>query len=146
MKILVTGSREWPPTYDALEAISSILEEYVVITEHDFGVDYAPVEMINGMSDQGGVDTYCYMWARGIGWPVDPCPAEVSPGHSRPLPWQYAKRNKLMVDKLPDIVLAFYVEGARNRGTQMTVEMAEAKGIPVRKFHFNPSTNAFWEE
>ena len=44
------------------------------------------------------------------------------------------RRNGHMLDLGPDVVLAFYKEGAGNRGTQNCVDQAEARGIPVKKF------------
>lgn len=44
-------------------------------------------------------------------------------------------RNSAMLElSQPDVVLAFYKNGAKNAGTQDTVNKAEAMGIPVKKF------------
>jgi len=44
-------------------------------------------------------------------------------------------RNRAMLDLAPDVVLAFYKEGARNVGTQDCVNAATERGIPVKVFH-----------
>jgi hypothetical protein len=129
-KILVTGSREWPPTVDALEVIFESLDDYL---EDSWDLP----EMIVGMSPEGGVNTFAYAYAVGCGYGVIPVPAEVSEGRTRPLPWQFAKRNQKMVDMAPDVVLAFFVVGAANKGTQMTVDMAEKAGIKVERHYWN---------
>lgn len=41
-------------------------------------------------------------------------------------------RNSAMLDLEPDVVLAFYKEGAANRGTQNCVDEATKRGIPVK--------------
>jgi len=43
-------------------------------------------------------------------------------------------RNAAMLELNPVVVLAFYKEGAANRGTQNAVDAATRLGIPVRKF------------
>jgi hypothetical protein len=41
-------------------------------------------------------------------------------------------RNAAMLELQPDVVLAFYKEGAANRGTQNCVDAATKLGIPVK--------------
>lgn len=43
-------------------------------------------------------------------------------------------RNKEMLALNPEVVLAFYREGAANRGTQNCVDQATALGIPVKVY------------
>lgn len=40
-------------------------------------------------------------------------------------------RNQLMIDQKPDLVIAFFLEGAASRGTADCVRRARAAGIPV---------------
>lgn len=134
----MTGSREWPPTADALEVIFVAIDSWLELS-------WTEPEMIVGMSPEGGVDTFAYAYAMGCGYGVIPVPAEVSEGYTRPQPWQFARRNQKMVDMAPDGVLAFFVgdrdDPRKNRGTRMTVEMAKKAGIRVEEYVWKfPST------
>lgn len=45
------------------------------------------------------------------------------------------KRNEAMMHLDPQVVLAFYKDGAGNRGTSDCVRRARSYGIPVKEFH-----------
>lgn len=135
-KILITGSRDYPPTAHALEGLFREIDNWLADS-------WNLPEMIVGMSPKGGVDTYAYAYGMGCGYGIIPVPAEILPGEFQPRSWQYAARNRKMVDMKPDVVLAFFVKGAGNRGTQMTVEMAEDKSIRVDKFEYDPYKKEF---
>ena len=123
-KVLITGSRDWPPTASAMEVIFVAIDKYLELS-------WDAPEMIVGMSPAGGVDAYAYAYGMGVGYMVHPVPAEPSDGRTKLYPRDFAIRNKKMVDMKPDIVLAFFLTGAKNSGTQMTVDMAVKAGIKV---------------
>src|SRR5579859_2100045 len=128
-KILITGSREWPPTIDALEVIFKAIDKHLEPS-------WDAPEMIVGMSDKGGVDTFSYAYAMGCGYGVIPVPAKPSNGRFC-VPRDYAIRNQRMVDMMPDAMLAFFYRGAENKGTQMTVEMAEKAGLYIERYYWD---------
>lgn len=130
MRLLVTGSREWPPTKKGLGVIFHYLRLFMD--------DTTKPTLIEGESPDGGVDAFAAAFGKAMGWRVLPVPAEVSEGRTRPLPWQFAQRNQKMVDMAPDYVLGFFVKGAGNRGTRMTVDMAHKAGIPVKEVWYDP--------
>lgn len=84
------------------------------------------VEFHHGECPYGGADLIGASWAHGAGWEVTPHPPIKREG------WAYAKRNQEMVDLDPDYVVACFLEGAGNRGTQMTVDMAIRAGLEDR--------------
>lgn len=128
-RILVTGSREWPSTYDALEVIFHTIDKHCELS-------WTYPEVIHGMSDKGGVDAYVHAYCRGAGYGVTPYEAKPSDGRTYCIAKDYAKRNRAMVDSNPDLVLAFFLQGAGNRGTQMTVDMAKRAGIRVEEIWY----------
>lgn len=75
-----------------------------------------------------GVDGIADWHARLLNWKVTPHPADPSKGPSR-----FAIRNQEMVNLTPDYVLAFFLKGAKNAGTQMTMDMALDKKLYVIK-------------
>jgi hypothetical protein len=89
-----------------------------------------PPQLWHGECPQGGVDAYAAAYGRGAGYFVRPFPAKPSDGRTQLYPRDFATRNQLMVDKKPDIVVGFFLTGAKNRGTRMTVDMAKIAGIP----------------
>lgn len=132
-KVLVTGSREWPPTCEALEII------FRAIDKHCEDAWHMP-EVIIGMSPGGGVDTFAYAYCEGAGYPTTPVPAKPTEGHTRIWPKDYAIRNQKMVDMQPDVVLAFITgkdDPLQSRGTKMTVEMAEKAGLYIERYYWD---------
>lgn len=117
-KILVTGSRDWPMTGEKSLVISRILDLFSNFTSE-------PVELWHGECPYGGVDALAAAHGSQCGWEVVPFPPKPSYGHTELRPKDYAKRNKAMVDSGPDLVLAFFLQGAGNRGTKMTWDMAD---------------------
>lgn len=127
MKLLITGSREWP------------LNKISVVTRHinrALGDDPEPV-LLQGCCPVGtdipgslykGVDGIADAYGKQRNWEVQEFPPNPSKGPSR-----FAIRNQQMVDERPDKVLAFFNTKCENRGTQMTFDMAmEAKLYVVR--------------
>lgn len=84
------------------------------------------VRFHHGHCPYGGADLIGASWAHGAGWEIEPHPP------LRQIGWAYAKRNQEMIDLDPDYVVACFLEGAGNRGTQMTYDMAIAAGLQDR--------------
>jgi len=123
VKILVTGSRDCPPS--KMGDIFYYLDKF-----RNAGLE---VELLHGECPLGGVDAYCAAYGYGAGWNVRPFPPKPSNGRTELVPRDYAIRNQKMVDENPDVVLAFFLNGAGNRGTQMTVDMARKKNLYVEE-------------
>lgn len=123
--IVITGSRDFqiehaPAIWDALDDIAREIGDG---EETDFGWAPHRVFFHHGACPYGGADLIGASWAHGRGWRVKPHPA------LRDAAWAYAKRNQEMIDLNPDYVIACYLQGAGNRGTKMTHDMAKAAGI-----------------
>jgi len=117
-KILVTGSRE----FSNIEMVRSAL-----IAEVPTGED---VIVIQG--DAAGADRIAKELA--IASPIATVVTVPADWVNRPR-WQAGPlRNQHMLELNPDIVLAFFKEGAGNRGTQNCVNQARDMGIPVKEF------------
>jgi hypothetical protein len=123
VKILITGSRDWPAS--KMQAIFFYLDKF-----RDAGLK---VELLHGECPVGGVDAYCAAYGHGAGWNVRAFPPRPSDGRTELYPKDYAIRNQAMVDEMPDLVLAFFLHGAGNRGTKMTVDMAVRKKLYVEE-------------
>lgn len=133
MRILVTGSRNWP--WDQRLTVFSYLNR--AATNADF------VELNHGACPYGtsvpwsgidvpykGVDGLSDLHGRLLGWDVQVFPPNRAQGRRG-----FAVRNQTMVNRLPDKVLAFYLRGAENKGTDMTADMAKRKGLWVLEIH-----------
>ncbi|WPH58188.1 DprA-like DNA processing chain A [Streptomyces phage LuckySocke] len=123
--VVITGSRDWPPHKAPAiwEALEKLWFDLCVDVE---SWETPDVEFHHGECPYGGADLIGASWAHGAGWKVVP---------HRPLEqkgWAYAKRNQEMIDLKPDYVVACFLEGAGNRGTQMTYDMAVAAGLKDR--------------
>lgn len=125
MKLLVTGSRDWPLTKQLVvfRHLNRFIDEDVTLLH---GACSDPDGTDIPGSEYKGVDGLADLHGRLLGWDVQPNPADRSKG-----PSCFAIRNQKMVDELPDKVLAFFLKGAGNRGTKMTMEMALRKGLYV---------------
>ena len=120
--VVITGSRDWPSSlaFHIWEALRKIQKS------HEDDWHWTPLVLHHGECPYGGADLIAASWADGAGWQVRAHPPEQQVG------WAYAKRNKEMIDTLPDYVVVCYLEGAGNRGTRMTHEMALARGLEDR--------------
>lgn len=117
--IVITGSRDWPVEkahiiWEALQRLSWDLPKV------------GPIYFHHGVCPYGGADLIGASWAHGAGWIVKDHPP------IKQAAWAYAKRNQEMVDLNPDYVVACFLEGAGNRGTQMTFDMAVKAGLEDR--------------
>lgn len=129
MKLLVTGSRDWP--WDQRLRVFSYLNRA--------SVNASSVTLLHGACPYGteipwcgldglsrGVDGLAELHGRLKGWDVQGFPPDRSQGRRG-----FAIRNAAMVDQKPDKVLAFFLRGAENRGTRMIVDMAKRKNLWV---------------
>ena len=116
-RILVTGSRDWDdaaPVCAALRAASA---------EHGAG----NIVIVHGGAR--GADAWAAEYARIFGIRAEPHPARWN---------EFGKaagfrRNAEMVTLGADLCLAFYKQGAGNKGTDHCARLAERAGIPVRR-------------
>lgn len=120
--VVITGSRDWPMAkahliWDALRKLEKA---------HENDWHWSPMELHHGECPFGGADLIGASWATGADWKVIPHPPLKQQG------WAYAKRNQEMIDLNPDYVVACFLEGAGNRGTQMTYDMAVRAGLKDR--------------
>jgi hypothetical protein len=110
MRVMVTGSRDWPQ--ERRDIIESALESH------------GATVVIHGCAT--GADTLAASWAMSKGLPPVgiPAPWGFYPRHvAGPL------RNGWLLDERPDIVLAFPMDDIR--GTWNAVRQAEGRGVPV---------------
>lgn len=114
-KVVITGSRDWPASKAGL-----ILEAFESLPFYG-----EPVEFHHGDCPYGGADIIGAEIAASLGWKVVPHPPIVREG------WAYAKRNQEMVDLYPNAVVACFLSGSGNRGTQMTYNMAVANDLLI---------------
>lgn len=114
MKVLVTGSRNWTDR----EAIIKAFSEY--------GFE-SKVTLISGACPTGA-DAIAEELAERRGWNIERHPADWQK-HGRaagPI------RNQQMVDRKPDLVLAFILNGSK--GASGTVAMARKAGLRVKVY------------
>lgn len=113
MLIVVTGSREWNDwskirtAFDCVDAAST-----------------GPVTLIHG--DARGADRMCGFVAERLGWTVERMPADWNKyGRSAGF-----RRNEAMLDRNPDLVLAFW--DGQSRGTKHTIDTATERNLRVK--------------
>lgn len=129
INVVITGSRDWPASkahyiWDALREImlNSPAKSWEI---YEYGASNF-FTLHHGECPYGGADLIGASWADGADWEVVAHPPIEQKG------WAYAKRNQEMIDENPDYVVACFLEGAGNRGTQMTYDMAIAAGLKDR--------------
>jgi hypothetical protein len=113
VRVLITGSRDW----DDWETLNAAL-----LAE----VDGGHLSVVHGGAR--GADQMAGAWARKHGLTEEVFPAQWST-HGRRAGFV---RNAQMVDTMPDVCLAFIRNGSR--GATMTADLAEAAGIPTRRY------------
>lgn len=122
INIVITGSRDWP--MDKAHIIWLTLDK--LRTKIDSLYDLPRIRFHHGQCPYGGADLIGASWAHGAGWEIEPHPAIKNVG------WAYAKRNQEMIDVNPDYVIVCFLEGAGNKGTIMTYNMAVKAGLEDR--------------
>ena len=119
-KVLVTGSRElknYQGVYDALDEIYA---------------KHYPLIVIHGAAQ--GADLFADTWAvHRSGVTVVRVPADWDNDGRAAGPI----RNERMLELNPDIVVAFFQEGAKNYGTSHMVGLAHKAGIKVIRHSFS---------
>jgi hypothetical protein len=123
MRVIVTGSRDWPDPKIVWSALDAIAIEAAG----------EPLVVVTGAC-RTGADAAAAVWARRAersGWQVteEPHPADWDTlGRSAgPI------RNRQMVEAGADLVLAFVGPGP-SRGTRGTIALAVGAGLPVRRY------------
>jgi hypothetical protein len=112
---MVTGSRYWNDEFLLFNKLLEHCESYDT--------------MMNGACPTGADHISYLMWKTLWGFPVELFPAD----------WgKYGRkaaflRNSAMVERKPKFCLAFLLNGYENKGTNMTINLAEKAGIPVIK-------------
>ncbi len=116
--ILVCGSRDWTDEQPIRERLRHIID--AVPPEAD------EPTVIHG--DAPGADSIAGAVALDLGFWVEAMPADWRRHGKKAGPL----RNLSMLDRKPDLVLAFQKNASR--GTQHTIDQARARGIPVEVF------------
>lgn len=134
VRILVTVSRsyrEWHTMRNALEQTHAAHPDAV---------------LVHGDCDPGDVHA-AGMW-KGLGGKDDPCPADwptcapdCKPGHRKVnrrgqeyCPTAGLRRDEVMVQSGPNLVIGFIDPKSRTKGAARTAQMAEDAGIPVVRY------------
>lgn len=123
VRILITGSRDWPEASVVWHAINETINE--------LHASLNQVTIVHGACEFGGADKFADDHAKYLGVDTDPHPVtgEDKRKHGRRA---YFLRNKRMVDLGADICLAF--NKGNSRGTTMTTNLAREAGIPVKEY------------
>lgn len=130
-RVLVTGSRDFTDERAIFHALDGVLAEYA--TSVPRGASWALV-VVHGACPTGA-DRIAAKWARVRGemWngrvTAEPHPADWDGLGKR----AGFARNLEMVRLGADLCLAFYQQGAGNRGTGRCTQLAEQAAIPVRR-------------
>jgi hypothetical protein len=123
-RVLVTGSRTWPKPELVCLALDGAFCEATNAGRL--------MTLVHGACPQGAdaqaVDWHLYMVARDLPVKVEPHPANWTLNGKR----AGFIRNAHMVNLGADLCLAFIKDGSR--GASHTARLAEAAGIPVRRF------------
>lgn len=115
MRVLVTGSRDWPDPETVFEALD-------IVDAARLGGE--PATLVHGGAT--GADRIADGWARAHGWTVEVHPADWAT-HKKAAGYV---RNAQMVQAGADICLAFIKD--ESRGATMTARLAREAGIHTR--------------
>lgn len=121
-RVLVTGSRDWKRIHTVFAALDTVLAEQ----------PNQDIVIVQGACPTGA-DRLAFLWAAA----ERPEKTRIST-ESHPADWaEHGRaagpiRNKLMVNAGADVCLAFIRNGSR--GASHTAQLAEAAGIPVRRW------------
>jgi YspA, cpYpsA-related SLOG family len=118
-RVLVTGSRDW----DAEE----ILRQAMIAAAFR-GPGERDLTVVHGACPTGA-DAMADAWAEDYGFPAERHLADWT-GYGKSAGFI---RNAEMVTLGADLCLAFYKQGAGNKGTDHCASLAEKAGIPVRR-------------
>lgn len=121
-RILVTGSREFADYGTVCQEIGSILKRFIAI-----GGPIPRIVVVHGAAR--GADALAGRAAAAFGMATEPHPADWDGLGKR----AGFVRNAEMVALGASQMLAFYQQGAGNRGTDHCARLAEKAGIPVRR-------------
>jgi hypothetical protein len=122
LRVLVTGSRKWG---DA-DAIKAALREVLVAKRLPI------VELLHG--NCAGADLIADAIGKTLlGCTVTPFPVGQEEREKYGA-GAYLIRNIQMVETKPDVVLAFFKYGEKNRGTSHCSSEAKKRGIPVNEY------------
>jgi len=116
-RILVTGSRDWD---DAQELRLALIHA---------AASHLPYVVVVHGACPTGADAMAAEWASDYGARPEEHPADWAQSGKAAGP----KRNAEMVSLGADLCLAFYKQGAGNKGTDHCASQAEKAGIPVRR-------------
>lgn len=116
-RVLVTGSREW----DDVDEL-----RYALIHATALRLDSSII--VHGACPRGA-DALAAEWARDYSVKAEAHPADWN-GHGKQAGFI---RNAEMVSLGADLCLAFYKQGAGNKGTDHCATQAAKAGIPVRR-------------
>lgn len=122
MKILVCGSRHWSRRKPIWVALGAVRKKNTVTVIHGANKHWNAEKKLHT-----GADYLAGEIAYELGYHVVPFPADWEKFGKAAGP----KRNQVMVDEKPDVVLAFTNDLNSSRGTADTVRRAKAAGIPV---------------
>lgn len=135
-RVLVTGSREWADAETLRAALDALLAEHGTLT------------VVHGACPRGA-DAMAQSWALSASQASSYGAVTPEP---HPADWNGCGkqagfiRNAEMVALGADLVLAFYKQGAVNKGTDHCASLAEKAGIPVRRFTEGRDVSATPEE
>jgi SLOG family YspA-like protein len=118
-RILVTGSRAWDAEGTLRQAL--IAARMAVVPEDD------DLIVVHGACP-AGADAMADTWAKDYGFQAERHPADWSAGKGAGF-----IRNAEMVALGADVCVAFYKQGAGNKGTDHCATLAGKAGIPVRR-------------
>lgn len=123
-RVLVTGSRDWKDRALLERELDALLAEHGALT------------LVHGAHPRGA-DSMAHNWGLNRRHASSYGAVTLEP---RPADWrQHGKaagpiRNAEMVADGADLCLAFFKEGAANKGTSNCAGLAESAGIPVKRF------------
>jgi hypothetical protein len=121
-RILVTGSREFDDYATICTEIGRVMTRLIAADG-----PYPRVVVVHGAAR--GADKLAEQAARAFGMATEAHPADWE-AHGKSAGF---RRNAEMVALGADLALAFYKQGAGNKGTDHCARLAEKAGIPVRR-------------
>lgn len=116
MRVIVTGSREWADWHVVFRALTRTL------------IKYGPFKLGHGACATGA-DWYAHQWYQSCGRELGCTERRYPADWGRLGRGAGPERNRRMIADGADLVLAFPLP--RGSGTQHTMRLAEAAGIPV---------------